>query len=742
MGLSFLFPGLFAVGAALIVVPIAIHLLNLRRQRVVAWAAMDFLLESERRNRTWIEIKRWLLLATRILLVLLVAGLVAKPQLTSMWAQWLSHTNVHHIVLLDDSYSMSDTGASPTVWQAAKTAAESIIKRARKNTSSVSESASPQNSPAVSATIVTSSQLMQDDAELLSPSSSSSLENLSSSDQAVRLGDALDQLRRQLSGQPVASGKQLVVSVLSDFRKVDLREADRIKASLANLREQVAGVQLVQCVQTSHANLTISDLSLLPGAHAAEIEIPAQVTVTNHSRAEVDKVLVQVERNKTPLPAIEVGPIAAGSTASGKFSLRFEKAGNHAVKASLPADAVMADNQRHLAITLEDEQAVLIIDGSKEGLEGLVYSRALNPGDTIATGWRPVVRQVDGSPLLSDASAYQAVLLLNVEQLLPNDVTALQNYVGGGGGLFISLGDQVDPDFYNSVLFQDAKLLPTPLDLPTRPKTSAISRRPAISVADHHLFRVFQGERNSFLDLVLVDRYFSLEAAQSEDTKASALLYKVLATVEDDGKPQPLVIESTLGKGKVICLLTTSTRPLKNSANPAWSNLSSLPIFPVFVNELVAYQSAQLPKPQSFTTGVRGKDLAGITSITRLSIAASEENAREPWALERPLTAGFYNMASASTSDLSKDVSEPLVAVNVNPFEGDLAANSLSDLQKAFADLDVEVASAGSFAADADSLQQGELYQIIACLLLGLMTLELLISYLSSYHPRPTAKAT
>ena len=74
---EFLNPGFLAAGAALISVPIIIHLINRMRFRRVRWAAMEFLLKSQRRNRRRLIIEQILLLALRCLLVLLVVVLVS-----------------------------------------------------------------------------------------------------------------------------------------------------------------------------------------------------------------------------------------------------------------------------------------------------------------------------------------------------------------------------------------------------------------------------------------------------------------------------------------------------------------------------------------------------------------------------------------------------------------------------------------------------------------------------------------
>ena len=45
--------GLLIVGA-----PVLIHLINLLRHRRVDWAAMEFLLASQKKNRTWVILKQ------------------------------------------------------------------------------------------------------------------------------------------------------------------------------------------------------------------------------------------------------------------------------------------------------------------------------------------------------------------------------------------------------------------------------------------------------------------------------------------------------------------------------------------------------------------------------------------------------------------------------------------------------------------------------------------------------------
>src|ERR687885_164639 len=62
-------PGYLVAGGALISSPIIIHLINRLRFKRVRWAAMEFLLKSQKRNRRRLIIEQLLLLLLRIALV-------------------------------------------------------------------------------------------------------------------------------------------------------------------------------------------------------------------------------------------------------------------------------------------------------------------------------------------------------------------------------------------------------------------------------------------------------------------------------------------------------------------------------------------------------------------------------------------------------------------------------------------------------------------------------------------------
>lgn len=79
--MAFLNPILASVALACVALPILIHILLRRRRRPIEWGAMKFLLEAYRQQRKRLKFEQWLLLASRCLLVALLALAVGKPVL-------------------------------------------------------------------------------------------------------------------------------------------------------------------------------------------------------------------------------------------------------------------------------------------------------------------------------------------------------------------------------------------------------------------------------------------------------------------------------------------------------------------------------------------------------------------------------------------------------------------------------------------------------------------------------------
>src|SRR5438874_5757841 len=103
----FTHPWYMAAGGAAVSLPILIHLINRMRFKRIRWAAMEFLLKSQKRNKRRLIIEQLILLMLGCLLVLLAGLLVARiVGLDVLGTKPSSRTT--HVVILNEDLSMSD----------------------------------------------------------------------------------------------------------------------------------------------------------------------------------------------------------------------------------------------------------------------------------------------------------------------------------------------------------------------------------------------------------------------------------------------------------------------------------------------------------------------------------------------------------------------------------------------------------------------------------------------------------
>src|SRR5215216_4204578 len=108
LGALFLNPGFLFIAAALVSVPIIIHLINRMRFKRIRWAAMEFLLKAQKRSRRRLIIEQLILLMLRCLLVALAALLVLRFFGFGLGSIFAAQQDNLHIAVLNDDLSMND----------------------------------------------------------------------------------------------------------------------------------------------------------------------------------------------------------------------------------------------------------------------------------------------------------------------------------------------------------------------------------------------------------------------------------------------------------------------------------------------------------------------------------------------------------------------------------------------------------------------------------------------------------
>jgi hypothetical protein len=720
-------------------VPLLIHLINVRRQQQIRWAAMQFLMESHRRNRRWILLKQFLLLAARMVVIGLLVLMLAHLVLRNEWMSLLGRGSTHHIVLLDDSYSMSDHWENTSALDEAKRAVQAIVDQAHRE------------SDAQIITLLRFSEAVQLSAgtqpkvfnERINDAFRSRLESLLASWDVSQTDAGPADALKAVPRLPLADDEQnLVVYLVSDFRARQFDSATEVRNLLADLKEEkkIAQLHLISCVREERPNLAVQSLVAESGVRASGVEMQMSVTVANYGDTPARGVTVQLEQDGDALPALALDDIPPREELTHQFRVQFAGKGAHSLTASLPADAVELDNRCYFACDLPDAQPVLIIDGSRDGLGGRQLSLALAPGGNTRTGWQP---HIEASSFLVDSerlSQQAAVCLLDVPRLSDEELASLEAYIVNGGGAAIFTGSETDRGFYNERMYRNgAGSFPVPLKLPTQLVDRSGTTEPDLEVTTHPLFQVLAGRRNSFLPLVLVDYYYAIDKDWTPTDGVN-----VIARLRNG---EPLVVEKKFGKGRVIAQLTKLSSA--DTKLGRWSNWSVNRAFPVLANELISYlaSSRQIDRlhrigddlvvtaPEGTYEPLMQFVVPGDgSSRGEVSVNATIVDGRLTAKLDDVMTSGIYEVLLQPAQG---EAETRAYAVNVPPSEGDLGLVERSGLAQQLAGVDFQFHDAADMALDSQQLAGFHMSDALLAALVAMLLAEQFLAYRASYHATP-----
>lgn len=562
----FLNPGFVVGGVALISLPIIIHLINRLRFRRVRFAAMEFLLQSQKRNRRRILIEQLLLLLLRCLAVLGLVALISRFVLDPTELKLFQGARAHHVVLLDDSGSMRDQLGEQTAFDSAKEVIQKLAAEGarRPGTQKFTLIAlSNPSQPLFTQQEVSNEFLVELDTKL---------KNLRPTHQSLNVLSGFEGARNMLLEDRVAVRH---VHVLSDFRIKDWQDQQSLGKVVKELDAAGVTLNFVKTVGRRNGNLGIIDLTGDVQIASTGVPVRLAVTLQNFGEQVANNVALSILQDGQKLPlTVNFDKIEAGVDVKQEFDISFDTPGKHRIELQLPPDALPTDNSRFLAVDVTPVNRVLIIEGNPTQDDGdyLADALAADPG---ITGYAPQIETVDylrRKPL----DEFQSVYLLNVSDLTPDALEPLEQFVKAGGGLVWFLGNEVRPTFYLKNLYRDGQgLFPVKLGLTSNKTPGTNESEPDTNFVDHAVFGVFQGQDNPFTELIRVYEYFSLSDDWVRDDQARGDGVQTIATLTNK---DPLVFSSKFGAGSVITCLT--------SCGPRWNNWARYPSFVAMMLDL------------------------------------------------------------------------------------------------------------------------------------------------------------
>jgi len=529
-GLTFVHPWMLW-GLLAGTIPIIIHLLNRRRYRPVAWAAMRFLREAIRVNARRIQIEDLILLLLRVLVLTLAALAFALPILRSQALFLGRQPHVCAVILLDDSYSMNYVDGETRRFERARAAARDVISRLKRG-DSVSVILMSDRPRRLFREPTFDLDLAGDQLARLECSYAAS-----GAEKALAL--ARDDLTR--ARQPTH-----LVCLISDFQKGMLAGA-ACETLLAELKKN-ADLVAIPVGEGYDSNLAVVALEAEAGVVAAGVPTMIHARIHNYSQSAQQDYPVEFFMDGQRRDRRWVS-VPAGGEVDVTFLAEFREAGQHAVEVRLPNDSLPTDNARYHVIEVRPKVPILLISGDPTARGATAATEYV--GMALAPGW--LVGETDEDHLSptrigpgqlrpADLAQYPTVFLINVPTLEAEQIAALEQYVRDGGGLMIIPGDRTDVRFYNDNLYRNGRsLLPARIALPGFRNEDGECFLSAENF-DHPVLSLFADRSHGDLSQINFKRTLLLEAP----TTAS-----VIAKFSTG---RPALVERSFGKGRVMLL--------------------------------------------------------------------------------------------------------------------------------------------------------------------------------------------
>lgn len=641
MGFTFLAP-LFLAGLVAAAVPIYLHLVQRERKDAVEFPSLMFLQQIPYRSVRRQRLRHLGLLALRCLALLLLASAFARPfvdRRDELGAANLG-TARELVVLLDRSYSMGYGDRWAKAQGAARSAIDGLGPGDRATLVVFDEAAEALTEPTT------------DHARLRS-----AVANAVPGSGATRYAPAL-RVGQKILVESKRARRELVL--VSDFQRRGWETRDDVQLPAG------ATFTPVDVGDGTTADVAVTTATLRRERPADRDYLVAGARLANAGDQAVASLPVTLTLNGRAVETrrVDLGPRSAATVT---FSRTPVPDGETRGVIRAAPDALEADDAFHFTLSPAQELSVLLLEPpDPHANQSLYIRRALELSEA------PAVRLTTkrASQLVPADLAGRALVILNDAAFPQGDAgRRLVDFVAGGGGLLVALGEHSTPGAWSA---EAGRLLPGAVGATVDRTGDAGATLVAIEYT-HPVFELFNQPRSGDFATARFFRYRALSVPGGPRTDTTS----VLARFDDGGVA---LAERSVGAGRV--LVWTST--LDNF----WNDVALQPVFLPFVHQLARHAAQFREAKPWFTVGEaldvgRQRRSTGRDQPAELvAQSPSGERTRVGAGAVQSLPLrehGFYEIRPLQGTAGSGRT----IAVNVDPTEADLSRIDPSELTAA-----------------------------------------------------------
>lgn len=426
---------LFGLAAAAI--PILIHLLNLRKLRIVEFSSLQFLKELQRTSIRRLKIRQIVLLVLRTLLVIALVLAFSRPVLRGPLAGMVgTRAATSVVILIDDSPSMSVRTEHGSLFTQATGAARDILTTVEANdkvhilslSSLVGGLESVEPLPSVAAALAKVSQLTE-------------------SQVSAPVTTGLRAARQILSTSPAANAE---VFLITDGQATQFSMPPGEAADSAVQLGDRTHLYLITAPSGDEENAAVASAVVKSQLISLNNPVLLETTVRNFGNHPMENTVVSLY-----LDGQRVAQQTATVQSMGSMALQWaiipKRVGYLEGYVQMEEDCLDADNRRYFVIHVPGAARVLVTGPSSDAMRFPTLALTL-AGDTLVTGISSIHQALEQALPSLDMTAYDVVLWCGPGIITPSTVDRLSQFVKSGGNLALFPGRTTDTRLYNDML--------------------------------------------------------------------------------------------------------------------------------------------------------------------------------------------------------------------------------------------------------------------------------------------------
>jgi hypothetical protein len=382
----------------LLAIPIIIHLFNFRRYKKILFTNLKFLKQVSSETKSGSQLRRYLILSARLLALTFLIFAFAQPILIK---NKVSESGNFISIIIDNSFSMNQTGAEGLMFEAAKNRARIIVEQSNKLDR---------------IQFITSNQ----DPALLhfvnKEDALEALDKISPQSQSFPLSDLL-KLQNRLLNQENGDKRSYVIS---DFQKSKNHVTER------HLDSSIV-CQFIKVNGPIVDNLSIDTCWLSSPVIQKNETILLNVQISNYSDNDYEDLNLELMINGQP-KGISNFNISSFDKSTTTIQFTLENSGLHTCELKLGGDLIPTDDQLFFNFYIKEQHQIVCISETINPFVDAIFQD--NPGFAIQ-------HNTYGNINYSNFKSSSLIVINEPKEMMSGLLSELDQYLKNGGNVVI-----------------------------------------------------------------------------------------------------------------------------------------------------------------------------------------------------------------------------------------------------------------------------------------------------------------